>query len=135
MTDWSARPPVEVDDLYAIKGVADVQLSPDGRRVAYVLSEIDREADDYRTSVWVAASDGSAPARRFTFGPKKDSAPRWSPDGSQLAFLSDRDGGAPQLYVMPASGGEGRKLTSLEKGAGAAAWSPDGTQIAFAARV
>src|SRR5688572_13806515 len=96
------RRPVEVEDLYAIKGVADAQVSPDGKRVAYVLSEIDREADDYRTSIWVVAADGSGVPRRFTHGPKKDSAPRWSPDGSFLAFLSDRDGGAAQLYVMPA---------------------------------
>ncbi len=127
------RRAVDVEDLLAIKGVADAQLSPDGRRVAYVLSEIDREADDYRTSIWLVDADGGTP-RRFTQGPKKDSAPRWSPDGTQLAFLSDRDGGAPQLYVMPAGGGEARKLTSLKKGAGAAVWSPDGERITFAAR-
>ncbi|HET7768013.1 MAG TPA: hypothetical protein VFN74_04505, partial [Chloroflexota bacterium] len=124
MSAAGARRPVEVEDLYAIKGVADAQVSPDGKRVAYVVSEIDRELDDYRTSIWVVAADGSEVPRRFTFGPKTDSAPRWSPDGASLAFLSDRDGGAPQLYVMPAGGGEGRKLTSLEKGAGAAIWSP-----------
>ena len=134
MSGTSAKRPVQIDDLYAIKGVADAQLSPDGRLVAYVLSEIDREADDYRTSIWVVSSGGGTPPRRFTSGPKTDSAPRWSPDGTSLAFLSDRDGGAPQLYVMPAGGGEGRKLTSLEKGAGAAVWSPDGRRIAFSAR-
>src|SRR5688572_28134600 len=111
MSTAPERRPVEVEDLYAIKGVADAQVSPDGRQVAYVLSEIDRDADDYRTSIWVAAADGSSAPRRFTQGPKKDSAPRWSPDGSSVAFLSDRDGGAPQLYVMPAGAGEGRKLT------------------------
>src|SRR5687768_11912290 len=95
------RRAIEVEDLLSIKGVADVQLSPDGRRIAYVLSEIDREADDYRTSIWVVDVNGGEP-RRFTYGPKKDSAPRWSPDGAQLAFLSDRDGDAPQLCVMPA---------------------------------
>src|SRR5687767_1029811 len=134
MATSASRRPIEVEDLYSIKGVADAQISPNGTRVAYVLSAIDREADDYRTSIWTVATDGTETPRRFTFGPKKDSAPRWSPDGSHLAFLSDRDGGAPQLYVIPAAGGEGRKLTSLEKGAGTAVWSPDGSRIAFSAR-
>jgi dipeptidyl aminopeptidase/acylaminoacyl peptidase len=133
VTSTSPRRGIEPDDLYAIKGVTDVQLSLDGRRVAYVVSEIDREADDYHTSIWLVPVEGGEPVR-FSQGPKKDSAPRWSPDGSQIAFLSDRDGGAPQLYVIPADGGEARKLTSLEKGAGAPAWSPDGARIAFAAR-
>lgn len=128
------RRPIQPEDFLAIKTAADVQLSPDGARVAFVLSEIDGEKDEYRTSIWVARADGSEPVR-FTSGPKRDSAPRWSPDGSRLAFLSDREGEAAQLYVMPADGDEGHRLTSLELGAGPAVWSPDGTAILFAAPV
>src|SRR5689334_7610062 len=112
---------IQSEDLLAIKTVSDIQLSPDGARMAYVLSEIDAEKDAYRTSIWVGRSDGGEP-ERFTRGPGHDSAPRWSPDGSRLAFLSDREGENAQLYVMPVDGGEGRRLTSLESGAGPAAW-------------
>ncbi len=66
---------------------------------------------------------------------QRDTGPRWSPDGRRLAFLSDRDGEPAQLYVMPADGGEARKLTALDRGAGPAVWSPDGGRIVFAARV
>lgn len=81
-----------------------------------------------------------APARGgtplpFTRGPKRDFAPRWSPDGRTLAVLSDRDGDRPQLYLIPAGGGEARTLTSLDHGTGAAVWSPDSSQIAFSVRV
>lgn len=126
--------PVEPQDLLALKTIAEVQLAPDGRRAAYTLTEVDAAADEYRSAIWVVAMTGGEP-RPFTRGPARDTAPRWSPDGSQLGFLSDRDGGTPQLYVMPADGDETRKLTALERGAGPAVWSPDGTRLAFAARV
>src|SRR5439155_627958 len=64
-----------------------------------------------------------------------DSAPRWSDNGTQLAFLSDREGGERQLYVMSARGGEPRRLTSMPSHAGPGSWSPDGTRIAFSAWV
>ena len=125
---------MDVTDLLAFKTIPAAQLSPDGRRVAFVVSEIDAERDEYRSAIWVVDAAGGA-AARFTRGAKRDSAPRWSPDGAQLAFLSDRADDEPQLYVMPATGGEPRKLTSLDAGAGPATWSPDSREIAFSARV
>src|SRR6266542_4396272 len=127
------RRPVEPEDLLALRTVSDVQLSPDGTRVAYVVTWIDAAADEYRSRIDVAATDGTG-AVEFTRGPKRDSAPRWSPDGASLAFLSDRDGPA-QLYVMPARGGETRRLTSPAREAGPACWSPDGRRMVFSARV
>ncbi len=122
-------------DVYQLTGVADPRLSPDGKTVAYVVGAVDEKANDYRAAIWLATADGSAPPRRFTSGDKADADPRWSPDGTQLAFTSNRADKASQLYVMPVAGGEPRKLTSLMEDASQAVWSPDGTRIAFVARV
>lgn len=126
--------PVQVADLLAIQSVSDVQLSPDGTRIAYVLTQIDAEKDEYRSSTWLVPSNGGEPVQ-FTRGAKSESAPRWSPDGRWLAFLSDRAGGEAQLFLLPTGGGEPRQLTSLPLGAGPAVWSPDSTRLVFSARV
>jgi dipeptidyl aminopeptidase/acylaminoacyl peptidase len=124
------------EDVYELTGVADPRLHPDGKIVAFVVWWIDREAEDYRSAIWIAAVDGSSPPRRFTSGEKRDSSPRWSPDGSQLAFTSSRgEAKAGQLYVIPAEGGEARKLTDLKEDPSDLAWSRDGSRIAFCARV
>src|SRR5512146_1988773 len=77
--------PMTPDDLYALKQVVDPRISPDGAQIAYVLVEIDRQSYEYHRSIWLVATAGGEP-RRFTAGPG-DSAPRWSPDGTRIAFL------------------------------------------------
>ncbi len=124
---------VTAADLFALQFVGDPQVSPDGRQVAFVVTTVDEATDEYRSRIWLVASDGGQP-RPLTSGLKADTAPRWSPDGTQIAFLSTRDG-APQLYLLALAGGEARQLTTRKAGAGEPAWSPDGTQIAFAAKV
>jgi dipeptidyl aminopeptidase/acylaminoacyl peptidase len=127
------------EDVYALRSVGDPRLSPDGRRVAYVVSRTDEEANTYRTAIWVAALDGSEEPRQFTSGERNDGSPRWSPDGRWLAFVSNREGDEKkakgQLYVLPADGGEPRKLTDGKESVESIAWSPDSTRIAFARRV
>jgi len=123
------------EDLFRLSWVSDPRIAPDGRTVAVVVSRIDEEANDYRSSIWVVPADGSSPPRRFTFGEKQDVAPRWSPDGSSLAFASNRESKTKQLYVMPADGGEARRLTDLDEDVAQPVWSPDGTRLAFTARV
>ena len=123
------------EDVYELTGVADPRLSPDGTTVAYVVDRIDREANEYRSAIWLAAADGSREPRPFTAGAKCDGDPRWSPDGTALAFTSNRDGKVSQLYVMPVHGGEPRKLTDLKEDVTQPAWSPDGSSLVFVARV
>src|SRR5262249_580286 len=118
-------------DLLQFHWVADPQISPDGRSVAYVLVSVNEKEDRYDTNVWIVpAAAGSAP-RRLTEGPR-DLAPRWSPDGKTLAFLrSAGEKDRPQLYLLPMAGGEPRKLTDLPRGASPVAWSSDGKRVAF----
>ena len=65
-----------------LTGVADPRIAPDGATVAYVVSALDGEANEYRGAIWLAALDGSSPPRRLTAGTRRDAAPRLSPDGS-----------------------------------------------------
>src|SRR5439155_6931815 len=112
------------------------RISPDGTRVAYVVTSLDRESNEYRGTIWVASLDGSEERRRFTSGERRDALPRWSPDGRWLAFTSNRGDKEqkPQLYVIPAEGGEARRLTDLKEAVEDAVWSPDSTRLAFTAR-
>ena len=126
------------EDVYEIVNAGDPRISPDGTRVAYVVTRIDKEESEYRSAIWVAPVDGSAEPTQFTAGAKRDTTPRWSPDGTWLAFASNRgeDKKTPAaLYVIPAQGGEPRKLTDLKEGVEWIVWSPDSTRIAFTSRV
>lgn len=124
------------EDVYKLVGVSDPRISPDGKRVAYVVSRVDRDANEYKANIWVASLDGSEPARQLTFGERRDVEPRWSPDGTRLSFTSNRAGGAMQLYVMRLSGGgDAHKLTDQKEDVKQTVWSPDGSRIAFVARV
>jgi dipeptidyl aminopeptidase/acylaminoacyl peptidase len=123
------------EDVYELASASDPRLSPDGQTVAFVVTRVDRAANEYRSSIFLAPTDGSSPPRRLTSGEKQDAAPRWSPDGTELAFVSDRSVDQKQLYVLPLSGGEARRLTDLKESVREPVWSPDGTRLAFSARV
>ncbi|MEX0785880.1 MAG: S9 family peptidase [Dehalococcoidia bacterium] len=124
---------IKPEDVYLLKQAGDVQVSPDGKRVAYTVSWSDKESDQGRMSVYVAPLKGGGAAQRFTQG-KHDHSPRWSPDGRYLAFVSSRDE-KNQIYLLPLEGGEPRQLTKTKFGAGQPVWSPDGKRIAYVARV
>src|SRR5579884_3862160 len=103
--------------MYRLTLVGDAQISPDGKSVAYVVKCLDREKNDYAGNIWLW-QDGET--RQYTAG-GKDSAPRWSPDGSRLAFTSGREGKG-QVFVMSTRGGEPVRLTDLPLGAGTPVW-------------
>jgi dipeptidyl aminopeptidase/acylaminoacyl peptidase len=121
---------LEPEDVLRIATVEDAQIAPDGSAVAYVVRTADRDENRNPLAIYVVATDGASAPRRLTSGRQRDSAPRWSPDGRELAFVSDRDG-TPQVYVLDMRGGEARQATTLGRGANAPAWSPDGGRIAF----
>lgn len=132
----SARRPVAAEDLYQLRFVSDPQISPDGSQVVYVCAWVDVEDHTrYRSKLMLVPFDGSSQPRALTSGKHRDNAPRWSPDGCNLAFVSDRDQERGQVFVLPLQGGEPRQITSLKRGAGAPVWSPNGDRIAFAAKV
>ena len=122
-------------DLTRIRFASDARVSPDGRVVAFVVTTLSEERDEYLSQIWLVDTAGGEP-RRFTAGPRRDTAPRWSPDGARLAFVSEREATKKgQLYVMPVAGGEPTRLTDLRHGVSAPEWSPDGTRLAFVSRV
>jgi len=113
-------PPFSATEMMKLKRLADPQVSPDGSRVAFALTEVDLAGGKRNTDLWIAPVTGGEP-RRITSSPASDSRPRWSPDGRHLAFLSTREGGS-QVWALDLAGGEPRKLTSLATGADAFEW-------------
>lgn len=129
-TAGQTRRPITETDFLKFTWVADPQISPDGKQVAYVLVTVNEKEDRYDTSLWIVATNGREAPRRLTAGPR-DWAPRWSPDGRVLALNRAGEPEAPQIHLLSMLGGEARKLTDLPKGASAATWSPDGKTVAF----
>ncbi len=122
--------PMELEDMFRIKRVSDPQISPDGHWVAYV---VDKANNKSNTDIWIISSQGGE-ARQLTNSPKHDRHPRWSPDGKQILFESNR-GGSYQIYVQDVNGAEAKQLTSISTEANQAVWSPDGKSIAFVSAV
>lgn len=134
VAEAAEKRPLEIEDLFRFKRVADPQISPDGRHVVYVVSTVNLEKNSSSANLWLAATDGSSPPRPITRTEKKDLHPRWSPDGNWILFESTRSG-TMQLWAIALAGGEAAKLTDVATGAGTATWSPDGKSIAFVSAV
>jgi dipeptidyl aminopeptidase/acylaminoacyl peptidase len=126
--------PITAEDLYNMALVEDPRISPDGRWVVWVKVTHDKVENSEQRNLWLSPTDGGAPLQMTFSG--KDTQPRWSPDGTQIAFTSGRNEKS-QIYILRIAepGGEARQLTRMENGATTPAWSPDGTQMAFLARV
>ncbi len=119
---------VTAEDLYDITLNGDAQLSPDGGRIAFVRKEMEREKDEYKTSIWLWENGDLRPYTQGT----KDSSPRWSNDGRSLGFISKREKKS-QIFILESSGGEARSVTPDEYDVLAFKWSPDSKKIAFVA--
>ena len=121
------------DDLMKIRRVSDPQLSPDGRQIAYTITDVDKSANRQVTQIYLVASMGGEP-KQLTTGAQSSTSPRWSPDGRRLAFISDRDG-ASQIWTLDIASGQLEKISNISTGADNPVWSPDGKMMAFTSDV
>jgi dipeptidyl aminopeptidase/acylaminoacyl peptidase len=126
------RRPINLDDLARIREVREPQCSPEGKWVAYVVGTIDTKDDKHNSHVWMVSSDGAHDIQ-LTFSQDSETAPRWSPDGKYLTFLSSRPGKAKgnQVWMMDRMGGEATQLTDLKGRLQSYEWSPDSKRLAL----
>lgn len=123
----------ELIDVFDLEYISDPQISADGQRIAYVRNFKDIMTDGNRSNIWLINADGSN-NRPLTTGNQNDYAPRWSPDGTRLLYLSAQDG-KTQLYLRWLDSSAEQKLTNLTQSPGNIHWSPDGSRIAFSMAV
>lgn len=121
------------DDLISWGRVADPQVSPDGKWIAYTVTYYSKETNKGNSDIWLISSEGGA-AKQLTNSPKSDNSPRWMPDGKTIAFISARDGD-PQIYTVSVNGGEPVKVSSIATGVSGLVVSNDGKYFAFASDV
>jgi dipeptidyl aminopeptidase/acylaminoacyl peptidase len=118
-----------IDQSLGMQSVGNARISPDGQYVAYTVTQANWEENEFAQQIWIAAV-ASGERYQLTSGKKSSQNPKWSPDSTRLAFLSERDG-KRQIYVIRPHGGEAQQLTSEENGVDSMEWAPDGTAIAF----
>jgi len=123
------------EKIITYKNISQVELSSDAKHVAYIVREakINGENSEFISQIWLARTDGNF-NEQYTQGEKSSSSPKFSPDGSRLAFLSNRSGDKNQLFIMRVAGGEAKKITDQKNGISSFEWSPKGDYIAFVMR-
>src|SRR5580692_373300 len=122
-----------VMDEFQLQLPTDPQISPDGKKIVYVRRFADPLTDRRYSNLWIIDADGSD-HRPLTTGNRSDVSPRWSPDGTRIAYLSDADG-KQQIYVRWMDTGQTARITNLDQSPDAITWSPDGKMLSFSSLV
>jgi dipeptidyl aminopeptidase/acylaminoacyl peptidase len=125
----SAKPLFKPVDVFDLQWAADPQISPDGRSIAYVRKAMDVKTDRIRSEIWLVDADGKH--SRPLSSTDDSSAPRWSPDGSRIAYLGGGTDGSRQLFVYWAQNGVTSAISHFTEAPSKLAWSPDGRWLAF----
>ena len=129
-SDVEARQaPFVSEDVFEIEYASDVRISPDATTVAYVRYAMSIMRDRREGRIWLVESDGTS-HRKLSSEDRSESSPRWSPDGTRVAYVSGSGEGS-EIYVYWLETGQSARLTQLDRSPGGIAWSPDGTEIAF----
>ncbi len=128
-TSAGSGQPLAFEQIVSWERPGDAQISPDGEIIAFAVKPVSKEDEHAKGSIWVVPFSGGEP-RKLTGGLGLDDAPRWSPDGHRLAFLSDRaERGKMSVYVMPVDGGEAVRMFDQQGEMTGLRWSPDGRHL------
>ncbi len=118
-------------DVYLLKRIDEAAASPDGKWVAYTVSQADSVKDKTKSNIWMVSWDGTQNVQ-LTYSEDEESSPKWSPDGKYISFISARNGEKiSQLWLMDTRGGEAKKVTALKADLDEYTWSPDAKKIAM----
>ena len=120
-------------DMYRLRTVGNLQISPDGEWVMYTVAQLDSARDRSESDLYIARFDGSH-TQRLTYSPEGEGSPRFSPDGKYISYTSSRgvaSGRGSQLFLLDRAGGEPQKLTDINGGVGSYEWSPDAKRLAL----
>ena len=131
------KKPIVTSDVLKIKTMGQIDISPDGKRVVFVVTSMDKnEKEEYRYNhhLWMLDLEKLTLPLQLTFGERSDSSPVWAPDSTRIAFVRTYEK-RPQIWILSLQGGEAFRVTSSEFGAFAPQWSPDGTKLLFSAVV
>ena len=127
------RAPFDAQAMMKLKRIAEPQVSPDGKWVAFTVMTIDVAANTRPRHIWIVGTDGTGLKQLTTEG-NRNERPRWSPDSTRIAYISDR-AGSMQIWTMEPNGGNHRQISSLSTEASGVTWSPDGKHFLFTSEV